>query len=136
MHMKKRTDISSCPIALSLDLIGDTWSLVILRDILFGGKSHFRELLASPEKISSNILSNRLETLITEGFLTKHDDAANKSAAIYKPTQKALDLLPLLFEYMKWGVRYTPADATIPGVKMVLEEPEAVRTMVLERFAS
>jgi DNA-binding HxlR family transcriptional regulator len=134
MHMKKRT-MSSCPVALSLDLLGDKWSLVILRDILLGGKSHFREFLTSDEKISTNILSARLESLIYDGFLTKHDDESNKSAAIYRPTQKSLDLLPMLFEYMKWGVRYTTADATIPGVRMVLEEPETIKTMVLERFA-
>jgi DNA-binding HxlR family transcriptional regulator len=133
--MKNRT-MSSCPIALSLDLLGDKWSLVILRDVLFGGKSHFREFLSSSEKISTNILSARLESLVAGEFLTKHDDAKNKSAAIYKPTQKALDLLPVLFEFINWGVRYTNADATIPGVQMVLNEPEAVKTMVAERFAA
>ncbi len=133
--MKKRTT-SSCPIALSLDLLGDKWSLVILRDVLLGGKSHFREFLASPEKVSTNILSARLESLVDDGFLTKHADISNKSAAIYKPTRKALDLLPVLFEFMNWGARYTNADATIPGVKMVLDEPETVKAMVLERFAS
>ena len=128
--------MSGCPLALSLDLLGDKWSLVILRDILLGGKSHFREFLASPEKISTNILSARLESLVRDGFLTKHDDQANKSAAIYKPTRKALDLLPVLFAFMKWGAHYTDADLTIPGVRMVLDEPEAVSTMVMQKFVT
>lgn len=126
---------SSCPLALSLDLLGDKWSLIILRDILLGGKSHFRELLTSSEKISTNILSARLETLTSDGFLTKHNDNTNKSAVIYKPTQKALDLLPVLFAFMEWGVRYTAADATIPGVQMILTQPDTVKQMVVQKFA-
>ncbi|HSE29803.1 MAG TPA: helix-turn-helix domain-containing protein [Candidatus Saccharimonadales bacterium] len=132
--MKKRTT-SGCPVALSLDMLGDKWSLVILRDIVLGGKSHFRELLGSPEKISTNILSSRLDSLVKDGFLTRHDDPANKSAAIYKPTQKSIDLLPMLFEFMNWGVKYTDADVTLPGVKVVLEQPEAVKAGVLARYA-
>jgi DNA-binding HxlR family transcriptional regulator len=83
--MKKRSP-TICPIVFSLDIFGDKWSLVILRDLLIVGKCHFREFLASEEKIASNILSKRLELFIENGLFTKHDDPKNKSAAIYNPT--------------------------------------------------
>jgi DNA-binding HxlR family transcriptional regulator len=103
--MKKRTP-TNCPIVFSLDIFGDKWSLVILRDILFSGKRHFRELLTSDEKIASNILSTRLESLVRDGMLTKAADETNKSASVYTPTQKALDLVPALVEIMRWGISY------------------------------
>lgn len=97
-----------CPIVFSLDILGDKWTLIVLRDILLFNKSHFREFLASKEKIASNTLSSRLELLVANEMLVKRDDETNKSAAIYVPTQKTLDLLPMIIEMMKWGVQYNP----------------------------
>lgn len=132
--MKKRSP-TICPVVFSLDILGDKWSLVILRDILIGNKSHFREFLASEEKIASNILSARLETLVEEGLLIKEDDPANKSAAIYKPTLKTLDLLPMLFELMRWGIKYNPnADASGPVMTRLINDPEILHTQVILRF--
>lgn len=125
--MKKRSP-TLCPVVFSLDIFGDKWSLVILRDVLFGGKTHFREFLASEEKIASNILSARLKTLIDEGLLFKEEDPTNKSAISYKPTQKALDLLPTLVELMRWGIKYNPnSDLTIPLMRQLVEDPESIR---------
>lgn len=132
--MKKRSP-TICPIVFSLDIFGDTWSLVILRDILLRNKSHFRELLASEEKIASNILSDRLESLVREGLLTKEDDASNRSAGLYKPTQKALDLLPMLFELMRWGIAYNPnADTSGPVMRQLLKDPQGLKAKILEKF--
>jgi len=131
----KRSNPSTCPVALSLDALGDKWSLVILRDILLAGKCHFRELLDSPEKIASNVLSARLDSLTREGFLSKHPDPANKSAAIYKPTAKALDLLPMLFELIRWGVAHNErADSTHPGIRQILDNPTATRAQIASKF--
>jgi DNA-binding HxlR family transcriptional regulator len=133
-NMKKRSP-TLCPIVFSLDVFGDTWSLLILRDILFDGKRHFREFLASPEKIASNILSNRLEQFIENGLVTKHDDPKNKSAAIYLPTQKALDLVPMLIEMMKWGIAHNPdVDKNAPFMQQVLTDPEGLQKSTLKRF--
>lgn len=132
--MKKRSP-TLCPIVFSLDTFGDTWSLVILRDLLFDNKRHFREFLASPEKIASNILTNRLELFIQNGLATKHVDPKNKSAAIYIPTQKTLDLLPMLIEMMKWGIAHNPdIDKNMPIMQQVLTDPEDLRKSTLERF--
>ncbi len=126
-----------CPIVFSLDLFGDRWSLVILRDILIRGKRHFRELLASDEKIASNILSDRLESLVRNGFLTRTDDSANTSAAIYTPTRKALELLPMLFELMRWGIRYNPnADTSGPVMSQLVNDPKGLHARILKKFGS
>ena len=69
---------SHCPINLSLEIFGDTWTLLVLRDMMFAGKRHFRELLQSDEHISSNILADRLARLVENGVLTKSDDPTHK----------------------------------------------------------
>src|SRR5882724_2509373 len=123
VYMKKRSP-TNCPIVFSLNIFGDKWSLVILRDLLFDSKRHFAEFLASPEKIASNILSDRLEQFIANGLVTKREDRKSKSANIYVPTKKALDLLPMLIEIMHWGVKYNPnTDPTAPFVPQVEEDP-------------
>jgi DNA-binding HxlR family transcriptional regulator len=120
--VKKRCP-TSCPIVYALDIFGDKWSLVILRDILLGGKRHFREFLRSEEKIATNILSNRLASLVREEMLTREDDATNKSAALYKPTEKALKLQPMFIELMRWGLVYNPnADTTGPLAQRLLND--------------
>jgi DNA-binding HxlR family transcriptional regulator len=86
---------SGCPINLSLEVFGDKWSLLILRDMMFGGKRHFRELLRSEEGISSNILADRLRKLVEEGMITKDDDPTHKQKAIYSLTEKAIALVPV-----------------------------------------
>lgn len=134
--MKKRSP-TICPIVYSLDIFGDTWSLVILRDILIFGHSHFREFLASKEKIATNILSNRLDLLVENGLITKHGDPKNKSAAIYAPTQKALDLLPMMIEMMRWGIAQNPdSDTSNSIMSQALTDPEGLRKRIVEKFAS
>ncbi len=133
--MKKRGP-TICPIVFSLDIFGDKWSLVILRDVLLRDKRHFREFLASEEKIASNILSARLELLVNEGLLIKESDAANKSAAIYKPTEKALALIPMLLELMRWGIVYNPnADTSGPVMQQLLNDPEGLQAQILKKFS-
>jgi DNA-binding HxlR family transcriptional regulator len=99
---------SYCPINLSLELFGDSWTLLVLRDIMFGGKRHFRELLQSDERISSNILADRLNRLVENGLLTKSDDPTHKQKAIYSLTEKAITLLPIIVQIGAWGSRWVP----------------------------
>lgn len=133
--MKQRSP-TSCPVVFGLDLFGDKWSLVILRDILLDDKRHFSEFLASREKIASNILSTRLEMLVANGLLVKEDDPANKSAAIYRPTHKALGLLPMLFELIRWGAEYnTHFDYDNPILQDILADPEGTRVRLVEKFS-
>ncbi len=99
---------SYCPINLSLEIFGDAWTLLVLRDMMFAGKRHFRELLQSDERISSNILADRLARLVEHGLLTRSDDPTHKQKAIYSLTEKAIELLPIVVQIGAWGSRWVP----------------------------
>jgi DNA-binding HxlR family transcriptional regulator len=99
---------SYCPINLSLEIFGDTWTLLVLRDMMFSRKRHFRELMQSDERISSNILADRLARLVEHGLLTKSDDPTHKQKAIYSLTEKAIALLPVVVQIGAWGSRWVP----------------------------
>ena len=101
---------SCCPINLSLEVFGDRWSLLIIRDLMFFGKRHFRELLGSEEKIASNILTDRLSMLEEKGIITKSDDPDHRLKYIYSLTKRGIDLLPILSEIGIWGLKHQPYD--------------------------
>src|SRR5437588_242945 len=113
--IKKRSD---CPLSFSLDLFGDKWSLLIIRDLLMTGKFSFSEFSGSKEKIASNILADRLSLLESSGILTKHVSPKNRSKFIYRLTQKGIDLLPAIIELMRWGAKYNP-DTPLPPKKII-----------------
>ena len=100
---KKRSD---CPISCSLDVFGDKWSLLIIRDIMLRGKMSYSEFLDSEEKIATNILVKRLHILEREKILVKQVSPANKSKYLYSLTKKGADLLPIVIEIMDWGARH------------------------------
>jgi DNA-binding HxlR family transcriptional regulator len=114
---------SGCPINLTLEVLGDKWSLLVIRDIIFGNRRHFRELLTrSEEGIASNILSDRLKTLVEQGVLTKADDPTHKQKAIYSLTEKGIELLPVLAQMAAWGRKYLPVTEELSIRAQVLEE--------------
>ena len=113
---------SGCPINLSLEVFGDKWSLLILRDIIFGGKRHFRELLRSEEGIATNILSDRLKTLVGLGMLTKADDPSHKQKAIYSLTEPAIELVPIMAHLGAWGRKWLPVTEELSIRAELLEE--------------
>lgn len=100
---KKRSD---CPISCSLDVLGDKWSLLIIRDVMLRGKMSYSEFLNSEERIATNILVSRLTILEGEKILVKDVSPENKSKYIYSLTQKGADLLPIIIELMDWGAKY------------------------------
>lgn len=118
---------SYCPINLSLEIFGDTWTLLVLRDMMFAGKRHFRELLQSDERISSNILADRLARLVEHGLLTKSDDPSHKQKAIYSLTEKAITLLPVVVQIGAWASRWVPDAKKLdaPARKFLREIQEA-----------
>lgn len=114
---------SGCPINLTLEVLGDKWSLLIIRDIIFGNKRHFRELLTqSVEGIASNILADRLKKLLEEGVLTKSDDPSHKQKALYSLTEKGIELLPVLAQMAMWGRKYMPVSEELAIRAQLLEE--------------
>lgn len=111
---------SGCPINLTLEVLGDRWSLIVVRDIMFGDRRHYRELLLNSEEgISSNILAERLKTLLEQGILTRADDPTHKQKAIYSLTEQGIELLPILAQIGGWGVRYLPVTEEL-GVRAQL----------------
>src|SRR3979490_1260531 len=100
---------SGCPITLTLDVVGDKWSLLIIRDMMFGNRRHFRELLTkSDEGISSNILADRLKTLLEQGIIRRDDDPRHNNEGIYSLTGRGIELLPVLAQMSAWGYKYLP----------------------------
>ncbi len=109
---------SKCPVTFALDLFGDKWSLLIIRDILFKQKVYYSDFLLSSEKISTNILANRLAKLEAEGILLKRRDPQKSSKYIYSLTQKGKDLLPLLLEMIAWSASY---DTNLQGITNIVD---------------
>ncbi len=98
---------SGCPINLTLEMLGDRWSLIVIRDVMFGNRRHFRELLSkSEERIASNILADRLKKLVAHGLLWRTDDASHKQKGLYSLTEPAIQLVPLLVQMGSWGRRH------------------------------
>lgn len=97
---------SNCPLSCTLDILGDKWSLLIIRDVIWKGKVSYSEFLLSEEKIATNILANRLKMLEEESILIKEVSATNKSKFEYRLTQKGADLLPILVEMADWSVKH------------------------------
>jgi DNA-binding HxlR family transcriptional regulator len=100
---------SGCPINLTLEVVGDKWSLLVIRDMMFGNRRHFNELLTrSEEGISSNILADRLKTLLDQGIITRGDDPSHKQKGIYSLSEQGIELLPILAQMSGWGFKYLP----------------------------
>ena len=99
---------SNCPICYSLDVFGDKWTLLVMRDMLVERKRYYRDFLNSGEGIATNVLATRLKDLVEYGLATRADDPENKGQPIYAPTEKAAALLAVLDEMEKWALRFGP----------------------------
>lgn len=114
---------SGCPINLTLEMLGDRWSLIVIRDIMFGNRRHFRELLTqSEEGIASNVLADRLKRLTENGLLSRTDDPSHKQKGIYSLTESSIQLVPLLAHMGAWGRRHTPVSDELSIRAELLEE--------------
>ena len=114
---------SGCPLASALDLVGDKWSLVVLRD-LFLGKTRYGEFLASPERISTNILADRLEMLTSCGLITREASEGRPGRPRYRLTRRGADLLPVLQALATWALEHLP-ERWSPGPHFAAARPEA-----------
>jgi DNA-binding HxlR family transcriptional regulator len=103
-----QTGRSGCPINLTLEQLGDRWSLIVVRDVMFGNRRSYGELLAeSEEGIASNILADRLKRLTASGLLTRRADAKHRQRGVYSLTEAGIQLVPLLAQMGAWGRRHT-----------------------------
>ncbi|WON73370.1 helix-turn-helix domain-containing protein [Nitrosospira sp. Is2] len=111
MNTQVQPHRSSCPVSCALDILGDKWTLLVLRDILFKRKRYFREFLTSPEKIASNILADRLRKLEAAGMILRRYDPSNGCKIAYSVTEKGIDLIPAILELLRWGAKHEVADS-------------------------
>ena len=104
--MKKIKKRSDCPISSALDIVGDKWSLLIIRDIALSGKNNYNEFLKSDEKIATNVLADRLSMLESAGILVKEEHPESKAKIFYRLSAQGIDLLPVLVELILWSDKY------------------------------
>ena len=126
---------STCPIAAALDILGDRWTLVILRDVLFGERYQFSQM-GSDERIASNVLTERLERLEREGLLEKRRDPFDGRRNIYLPLQRAFELIPLLVDLAVWGRTHTSATGASEVVRMAKKDRDAIIARLTSRAIS
>lgn len=114
---------SGCPINLTLELLGDRWSLIVIRDVMFGNRRSYGELFTeSEEGIASNILADRLKRLTASGLLTRRPDPKHRQKGIYSLTEAAIQLVPLLAHMAAWGRRHTRTSRELSVGAELLEE--------------
>jgi DNA-binding HxlR family transcriptional regulator len=119
MH-QERMPRSLCPIALTLDIVGDRWSLLVVRDLMMG-KSRFSEFLASPEGVTTNILADRLKRLEAEGLVTRRLYQERPNRYAYRLTDKGRALVPVLQAICQWAQDWRPEASRAPESFMALE---------------
>jgi len=135
--MEKIKKRSECPISCSLDVFGDKWSLLIIRDMMFFNKSTYGEFLKSEEGIATNILASRLQSLEENKLIKKLEHPDSKAKVLYKLTQKAIDLLPVIVEIHLWAEKHfnIPAEisALIKDAKTGKDEFIKTTTLLLKQ---
>jgi DNA-binding HxlR family transcriptional regulator len=120
LKLKKR-----CPIDYALEVFGDRWTLLVLRDLMLSGKRHYRELMTSREGIASNILAARLRKMEADGLVVRRQDPDDKRRYFYELTEKSLDLVPVLLEISRWSATYDQDTAAPPELmRRYDEEPQ------------
>ena len=130
-----RTNRSKCPLVNILDIVGDKWSLIIIRD-LFLGKKTFTEFMNSPEKFASNILSNRLELLMHHGLLKVVKLPHDKKSKVYFLTNKGVDMYPILYEMMNWSNRNLDTEFGPLGIQFFKDSKKVSSKTYIKRTQS
>ena len=118
---KRRSD---CPLNATLEVVGDRWSLLIVRDLLFKGRSAYKDFLAGGEGIATNVLADRLRRLAVEGVIEKGRDAVDARRLVYRLTTKGLALAPVLVDMIVWGARHYQTAAPPATIREMTEHRE------------
>lgn len=131
--MKKTEKRSECPVSSSLDIFGDKWSLLIMRDMIFYNKSTFGDFLKSEEKIATNILTTRLLNLEEYKMIERLEHPDSKAKVLYRLTEKGIDLLPVIVEIQLWADKYL----TLPdSIKAIIEEGKKDKSGFIETLTN
>lgn len=124
---------SHCPISYALDIFGDSWSLLIIRDMIFKAKKYYGDFSSSAEGISTNILADRLSKLEASGIITKTEDEENRTRVVYRLTQKGKELLPMLVEMITWAAKY---DEKTEAPKRIIKRIKNERSVYIKEILS
>lgn len=127
---------SGCPISIALEIFGDNWSLLIVRDLMFKGLRTFNEFAAAGEGIATNILTDRLARLEAAGILAGQPDPADARRIHYRLTGKGVDLAPALTEIVLWSARYEDTDAPPSTVRAMRSRRKQFLADVRKRWAA
>jgi DNA-binding HxlR family transcriptional regulator len=126
---------SGCPLNAFLEVLGDPWALLVVRDLLFKEKRTYGEFARAGEGIATNILASRLQRLQDYGIVEAAPDPADARRAIYRLTEKGLDLAPALVEMILWGARHFSTDAPLSEVRRMKRDPKAYVAALRRRYA-
>ena len=131
MKTKKRSD---CPVSNSLEIWGDKWSLLIIRDLMDAKACTYGDFLKAPEGIATNILASRLQGLEEHGIIQKLEHPESKVKVLYKLTRKGIDLLPIMVEINLWAEKYFPIPADRKAMLKEAKKDKAtfIRSMTKE----
>jgi DNA-binding HxlR family transcriptional regulator len=131
----KRKRRSGCPVSVSLDVLGDRWSLLIIRDMMVRGYRTFKEFQESGEGIASNILADRLRKLQSAAIIVVEPDTSDRRRVAYRLTEKGIDLAPALLELLIWGARHERTDAPCAAIDVMEQNRAALIGEVRRRWA-
>jgi DNA-binding HxlR family transcriptional regulator len=126
---------SGCPVSTALEILGDAWSLLIVRDLMFKGYRTFNEFLNAGEGIATNVLAERLARLESAGIVTRRRDARDARRWIYRLTGKGIDLAPALVEIVVWAAEHEQTDAPESTVRAMRSDREGFLASVREAWA-
>jgi DNA-binding HxlR family transcriptional regulator len=125
---------SGCPVSISLELLGDRWSLLIVRDMMVRGASTFRQFQRSGEGISTNILADRLHKLEAAGIAASEPAPEDGRSSHYRLTEKGIALAPVLLELLIWGAHHEQTDAPCEVIEQMEENRAAVLAETYRRW--
>jgi DNA-binding HxlR family transcriptional regulator len=127
---------SDCPINYALELIGDRWTLLILRDMIYEHMSTFGEFASSPEGIATNVLTERLGRLEANGIVTKTPDPTDGRRDRYRLTDKARQLYPIMLEMTLWSATWDPQTVVSPHLVEIIEadKPRFIQEVIAGRW--
>lgn len=131
--MKRATGKSHCPINFGLEVFGDAWSLLVVRDIVYFGRHTFSEFLAAEERIAPSVLANRLTHLEQRGVLVRTRDHSDRRKTSYRLTEAGLALIPVLLEIAAWSARTDPdTDAPPDWITLVNSDKERMTRLITD----
>jgi DNA-binding HxlR family transcriptional regulator len=125
---------SGCPVSRSLEVFGDRWSLLIIRDLMIRGLRNFKEFQQSGEGIASNTLTDRLRKLEKAGIISAEAGEADGRKVDYRLTEKGIDLAPVLLELLLWGAQYDDSGAPCAAIESMAKQRKAILAEVRKRW--